>query len=175
MAYDFRSDAILDGAYRYWLAKRGARRMPCRQDIDPREVVPLLPNLQITELVDGGGRIRYRLIGTAIVATYGTELTGKYLDEAFTGDRLHDHEENYRMLCREKCPVLVSSRYLSRKAIELVCNRLIMPLSEDDDIVNQALTAMSFQSANTTTQRNSDWLDAPARFDVLDCERTVVR
>lgn len=174
MAYDFQNDPILAGAYRYWQRKRGGRHMPRRLDIDPSEVVPLLPNLQITELVDGGARVRYRLIGTAIVATYGAELTGKFLDEVFTGDRLRSHEENYRIVCREKCPLLVSSHYVSRAAIELFCHRLIMPLSEDDATVNQALTAMSFQSADNAPQRQGDWLGKEGRFDVLGAERMVV-
>jgi len=175
MVYDFRSDPILEGAHQYWLAKRGGRRMPRRRDIDPSEVVPLLPNLQITELVDGGARVRYRLIGTAIVSTFGAEFTGKYFDEVFSGDQLRAHEENYRVLCREKCPILVSRHYVSHKMIELLCHRLIMPLSEDDNAVNQALTAMSFQYPNKAAQRIGDWLGAQDRFDVLDTERTIIR
>src|SRR5579862_4529995 len=119
MSYDFRADTILGPAFAYWQAKCGARAMPRRADIDPSEMIPLLPHLQITELVDGGARVRYRLVGTGIVAAYGAELTGKYFDEVFSGDRLHFVEDNYRLMCRERRPILVGNRYVSRKDIEL--------------------------------------------------------
>ncbi len=175
MAYDFLADPILAGAYRYWQTKRGTRPMPRRLDIDPSELVPLLPHLQLTEIVDGGARVRYRLVGTAIVATFGIELTGKYFDEAFSGAQLRSHEENYHILCREKRPLLVSRHYVSRTGIELLSHRLIMPLSADDENVNQALTAMNFESASKPAPRNSDWLGEQAHFDVLDSERTIIR
>ncbi len=60
--------------------------MPRRRDIDPTEIPRLLPNLQITELIDGGARIRYRLTGTAIVNAYGADLTGKYFQEPGTAE-----------------------------------------------------------------------------------------
>src|ERR1051325_6866611 len=71
MRYNYQSDPVLGPVLRYWFDKRGARLMPSRRDIDPVEIEPrLLPNLQITELVDGGARFRYRLAGTAIVEAY---------------------------------------------------------------------------------------------------------
>jgi hypothetical protein len=54
MAYDFHSDSILAAAYQYWQSKRGERRMPRRSDIEPSEIVPLLPNLLIIEVLGGG-------------------------------------------------------------------------------------------------------------------------
>ena len=116
MRYDFRSDKILSPAFDYWQAKCRARVMARRRDIDPTEIIPrLLPNLQITELIDGGLRIRYRLVGTAIVDAYGAELTGKHFDQVFLGQRLEHVKENYRMICSEKRPLLVCSRYISAK------------------------------------------------------------
>jgi len=77
--YDVRSDKILGPAFDYWQAKCRGRMMPRRRDIDPTEIPRLLPNLQITELIDGGARIRYRLTGTAIVNAYSADLTGNIL------------------------------------------------------------------------------------------------
>jgi hypothetical protein len=103
--YDLKRDPTLGAAYSYWCAKRGARAMPRRRDIDPSEISPrLLPFLQITELLDGGSRIRYRLVGTAIVAAYGADLTGRHLDEVVSGERLRFVEDNYRRIYREKRP-----------------------------------------------------------------------
>jgi hypothetical protein len=104
---DFRNDPILESAYEYWRSKCGTRAMPRRRDIDPTEIPRLLPHIQITELLEGGNRIRYRLAGTAIVDAYGSELTGKYFDEVFSGERLHFIAVNYRLMCDEKRPVFV--------------------------------------------------------------------
>jgi len=131
MPYDFRSDQILGSTFDYWEAKRGARAMPRRCDIDPTEIPLLLPNLQITELL-AGGRIRYRLAGTAIVNAYGAELTGKYFDEVFSKKRLDYVNANYALTCREKRPLLVCNRYTSAREVQLICTRVVMPLSEDD-------------------------------------------
>jgi hypothetical protein len=157
LAYDFRNDPILGRAYEYWQSKCGERAMPSRRDIDPSEITRLLPHLQIHEFVDGGARIRYRLVGTAVAATYGVDHTGKYFDEIFAGERLRYFEDNYRLMCRERRPILMFTRYVSRKDIELICHRVVMPLSENDAAVNQALVATSFQFPAESIREPGQW------------------
>ncbi len=149
--------------------------MPQRGDIDPSEIIPLLPYLQITELIDGGTRLRYRLVGTGIVAAYGAELTGKYFEEVFAGDRLRFIEENYRLMCAEKRPILVGSRYVSRKEVELFCYRLVMPLSQDEKTINQALTAMSFKYPDEASQLLGQWLNDGMDLDRGSASCEVIR
>jgi hypothetical protein len=177
MAYDFHSDSILAAAYQYWQGKRGERRMPRRSDIEPSEIVPLLPNLMIIEVLGGGKRQRYRLVGTAIVETFGVEFTGKYLDQVFSGAHLRSHVENYRIIARAKCPLLLSRRYHSPIGGALICHRLVMPLSEDDRAVNQMLVAMSFQApnANAGAWRQSGALGDEPHFAIIESERTLIR
>lgn len=137
--------------------------MPRRRDIDPAEIPRLLPNIQISELI--GTRIRYRLAGTAIVENYGEQLAGKYFDEVFSGERLRFVETNYRMMCNEKRPILVCNRYLSKRGADLICTRLIMPLSDDGKIVNQCLTAMSFQFPGRADEWTGQWFGNSDNFD----------
>ena len=165
MEYDFRSDPILGPAYEYWRSKCGTRAMPRRRDIDPTEIPRLLPNIQIAELVDGGKRIRYRLAGTAIVEAYGEELAGKYIDEIFSGERLRFVQNNYRILCTEKRPVLVCNRYHSKRDAPVICVRLFMPLSEDGETVNQCLTALSFQFPGQAGDWTGQWFGNSDNFD----------
>lgn len=174
MRYDFRNDPILGPAHGYWQVKRGARTMPRRRDINPVEIPRLLPNLQITELVEGGRRIRYRLVGTAIVQAYGAELTGKYFDEVFSAERLRFVEANYRIICHEKCPLLVCNRYVSARDARLVCTRMVMPLSEDDITVNQCLTAMSFQYPGQAYQWFGEWFGNSGNFDFNNSYSKIV-
>jgi hypothetical protein len=166
MQYDFTKDLILKPAYDYWRSKRGDRAIPRRSDIEPTEIPRLLPNIQITELVAGSKRIRYRLAGSAIVEAYGSELKGKYFDEVFMGERLRFAEENYRVMCERKRPVLVVNRYHSARNVGLVCHRLIMPLSDDGETVNQCLTAMNFHFPSETEHQTNHWSENSAAFDL---------
>ncbi|MGH6977407.1 MAG: PAS domain-containing protein, partial [Stellaceae bacterium] len=105
---DIRNDPALGAALAYWESKCGSRPVPARRDIDATEIAPsLLPYLQITERIEATGRIRYRLVGTGIVDAYGADLTGKYMDEIYSGQRLRYVEANYRAVCESQRPVLV--------------------------------------------------------------------
>ncbi len=138
--------------------------MPRRRDIDPTEIPRLLPNIQISEIVDK--RIRYRLAGTAIVEAYGGEFTGKYFDEILSGERLRFVESIYRKICNEKRPVLACSRYHSKRDAPLICTRLIMPLSEDGKTVNQCLTALNFQFPGRACEWTRQWFGNSGNFDI---------
>ena len=149
--------------------------MPRRCDIDPVELRHLLPYLQITELVDGGARIRYRLVGTAIVNAYGAELTGKYFDEVFTPERLRFVAGNYRTMCSEKRPLLVCNRYLSARDVELFCFRLVMPLSEDEVTVHQCLSAFRFQYPGQASQWAGEWHLGKHNIDLSSAYTEIIR
>jgi hypothetical protein len=173
--FDFKRDPTLGPAYAYWCAKRGERAMPRPRDIDPSEISPrLLPFLQITELLDGGSRIRYRLVGTAIVTAYGAELTGKHLDEVASGDRLRFVEDGYRRICREKRPLLVCNRYMSTRETHLMCNRIAMPLSDVGETVDRCITAMSFHFPGEASEWSGEWLGNSGNFDFTNSYSEIV-
>lgn len=70
----------------YWLKKRGAAPLPARAALDPLLEVPhLAPSMVIAERLAGGDNLRYRLIGTEIVAHRGVDLTGRMVDETTYG------------------------------------------------------------------------------------------
>jgi hypothetical protein len=65
----------------FWAERRGPARVPNRADIDPAEITGLLPNLLIVDFEPEPFRVRYRLVGTRVVAASGYDFTGRYLDE----------------------------------------------------------------------------------------------
>jgi hypothetical protein len=65
----------------YLERKRGAREMADRADINPAEIVKLMPYIIIAEALEGGEDFRIRLFGTALVELLGEERTGKRLSE----------------------------------------------------------------------------------------------
>jgi len=67
---------ILVALHAYWLAKRGERALPSRNDINPAEIKSLLPHVI---LYDAAPALRYRirLVGEAIVQFVGANMTGR--------------------------------------------------------------------------------------------------
>jgi hypothetical protein len=148
----------------YWQRKRGGRAMPRRRDIDPTDIPHLLPHILIVEAVDGGVRYRYRLVGTAIVHTFGLDMTGKHTDETSTGERRAFVREYYDAVRRNRRPAYVRSRYLTRPGVDITANRMLAPLSPDDESVNQIICAVAFDIAppNETGIRRTDQIDPRA-------------
>jgi hypothetical protein len=67
----------------YWNARRGARFAPTRADIDPADIVALLPDLMMVDVIDAGRDFRFRLIGTRIVEGLGRDSTGRLFSELY--------------------------------------------------------------------------------------------
>jgi DNA-binding NarL/FixJ family response regulator len=145
-AFDFRVDPILREALAYWEAKHGARTMPRRRDIDPAELPKhLLPQLQLIDVVDGGRRFHFRLVGTAIVEEFGREYTGKYTDDLIAAQYVDALHACYRLAIETHRPVFVRSRYSTSREMDVTANRLLMPLSEDGEQVSMILCALTFE------------------------------
>lgn len=66
----------------HWRAIHPPKGLPSRRDFDPMRIYDLLPNVWLLDVWPGPFRLRYRLIGTRIVATIGRDATGAWLDEA---------------------------------------------------------------------------------------------
>ena len=67
---------ILKQGLDYWRALKGARSYPARNDMRPRDVVPLLRNIVLTRLIDGGADYEYRIVGDAHVISHGFTMQG---------------------------------------------------------------------------------------------------
>jgi hypothetical protein len=89
-------DARLAHVLSCWRRWRGSKLWPAREDIDPDDLRQILPNLFMVEAVDGGTRFRYILSGTTVRQQLGFELSGRYLDDTFTGLQLERAVADYR-------------------------------------------------------------------------------
>src|SRR3546814_10906478 len=67
--------------YDYWDDKRGARRMPCRKDIDPVELRDLLGFINLVDVLENPRDYRIRLMGTKTKPIVGSDITGKRYSE----------------------------------------------------------------------------------------------
>lgn len=133
------SHPTLVALYRYWDAKRGGRGMPARLDLDPSDIVALLPHLYMVDVQREPLRFRYRLIGTAIADFLGRDYTGRMVDEATYGQG-----ESLDRLLRLFSLVVATARPVAYKGnIWYVPGRawreveaLLLPLAPDDATVN---------------------------------------
>jgi hypothetical protein len=145
MPYSYRDDPILGPALAYWQRIRDGRTVPLKRGLDPLDIPPkLLPHLQIIDVVDGGRRFRYRLIGTSLVETYGKDYTGTYADELVSGGRLGFIHSVYQAVCTIQAPVFSHNCYHTIRRTDLFANRIYMPLSKHGADVDYILGALSF-------------------------------
>jgi len=98
------SSAKVRQMHAHWEQVRGARLMPARGDIDPSAIKPLLPYIVIAEVCHDPLRVRYRLVGTAVVEHSRFDYTGKWLHEVDFGEP-HDWIALYEVFVREKRPL----------------------------------------------------------------------
>lgn len=111
-AADCREPAIRH-LHDYWQRQRGTHRFPARNELDPIDMKPALGGITIFEIhpkADGGFRFRYRLIGSAIVARDGFDMTGRFLDELPLLQYRTLLLGRLEMLARDPAPVLVHNK-----------------------------------------------------------------
>ncbi len=146
---DWRRDAVLGAIYTYWNSKCRDRPFPLRADIDPVEMGPqLLPHIMLTEVIDDGGRQRFRnrLSGSAINEIAGRELAGGFVD-ALNPNRAYAAyiEYLFRLVVEKQRPVVSNSAALpGRTQSTWWVRRLTCPLSSDGRTVDLFLTGMVF-------------------------------
>jgi hypothetical protein len=138
----FRAQLVTQGErelFDYWLRSAGAKSMPARSDLDPLMVPRLLPHLGLIDVGNGLDQASFRLAGTKLRDVYGQEITGKRLDEVFSGDRAAYWRRVHERVMRLGRPLhgVVQGPAEGRDHILLFWLRL--PLSEDGGRVDRIL------------------------------------
>jgi hypothetical protein len=123
--------------YEYWLAKRGARQMPARADIDPLDMPRgLLPGITLVDVVPDERRYVYRLVGTEDVEVRGQDPTGKSVVEGFFGPSLDDVLGSYDRVVSSRAPFLDPTHFKSTNGRYMTEETIFLPLSDDGINVN---------------------------------------
>ena len=129
--------AKLEGLYRHWLEKRGARLMPARADFDALDLKDWLGNLMLIEVLSGATEFRYRLYGSVLASYYGEDYTGK-TTRVVEPDVASRVTREYAEVSRERRPLLVRRKRAVRHSM-LTIAKLILPLSADGSTVDMLL------------------------------------
>jgi len=119
--------------------------MPARADIDPAEMAPILPHVVLLDVLDGGARFRYRLVGTAVASLHRTPSTGRFVDEIIP-ERIRDGElSSYRDAVRQRRPLHTETAYLMGDGNDIWHERIVLPLSNHGMDVNIVLCGDSLR------------------------------
>jgi hypothetical protein len=157
--------------YSYWLAKRGARRMPARSDLDPADIIPLLPHLIIAE--KDGDQFRYRLVGTGVVRDVGFDPTGYFVGEYLNNPNVYaEARALYETVCTTGDPVFATGEFCFKSfRFGALHSRscLILPLTDGRSTANKAVSSF-ITRFHPGTASGRDWLKhQPAKVhDVLE-------
>jgi hypothetical protein len=122
----------------YWESKLNGRSMPRRSDIEPAEMVGLLPNIMIVDVVDDARRFVYRLVGTGEVQLRGHDPTGKSVRDGYFAATPDAAEERYQRILDIRVPYYEEDNF--QMVDRYICEaNLFLPLSDDDRTVNKIL------------------------------------
>lgn len=144
-------DARIRRVYEYWRAIRPAEdRLPGRQHLEPSDLSEVLRWLWLVDVQREPLRFRYRLVGTGHREVIGTDLTGKWIDEAFAhfprmqgyADFLAVSDGGVRY-CRGAPELPVDKKYVSME-------RLLLPLARDGVSVDILLGLTLYTRADGT-------------------------
>lgn len=134
---------VLKDIYRYWQEMKGSRNMPSRADLNPADIVSLLPHIVLVDVEPDTGRYKYRLIGTETVKVMGFDVTGKYLNQYPAIEE--SLKGRYDWLVKEKTPYLYFNRLKWTEKDFLEYYALGLPLSNNGQDVNILMFGMYYQ------------------------------
>lgn len=136
----------LQALYDYWLARRGDLGFMVRADLDPVAIPRLLKHLILSDVHDGGRAIRYRVVGTDIVAAHGADYTGKTVEELTSGATLDYTRRLYGIVVERVVPVYSEGRFRWADKEHRWTKRLHLPLSRGGAAVDMVLAGQVFES-----------------------------
>lgn len=140
-------DRRLKALYDYWLDRRGVRDVVLREHFDPADLPKLLKYLILADVGDGGRSIRYRVVGTEIVAAHGMDYTGLTVQELTTGPTLDYTYALYGAVVRNRLPVYSEGRFRWSEREYRLTRRLHLPLSRSGEAVDMVLAGQVFDGA----------------------------
>ncbi|MEQ9638925.1 MAG: PAS domain-containing protein [Alphaproteobacteria bacterium] len=138
-------DRSFDSLMEYWESKRAGAALPSRADIDPLDLPEHLPNLCLIEVHDPPLRMRYRLVGTAIVEQLHRDSTHRWYHELYSADDMAFLESMYRRMMRDRRPLRTfgRSRYADSDYYDF--EMLSLPLASDNETVDMVLGKLVFR------------------------------
>ena len=138
--------APIRGFDAYWRGKTKDGRLPARDDIDPAEIVPLLPDIVLLNVEWEPFRCRVRLRGTRAEQFRPVEQTTKYLDEGtvFDPGRREDYIAEMKFVATSRRPAFAQDWMTTRFGAVRDIFAGIWPLASDGTKVDMLVVIEDF-------------------------------
>jgi hypothetical protein len=158
---DVRSDMVRS-MLQWWLAKSGGD-IPDRDDLDPADLKPLLPNILISDVEHDPFRIRYRLVGTRAREATGFNIVGRYLDELLPTDPDEPWMDDYRLAYRTRRPVLGVSSVTTTSGEIFTYEYGLFPLRKGGSAIEQFVAVEDYGDLSSTLLDLVEWRERPTK------------
>jgi hypothetical protein len=138
-------DGVLEDVLAYWQATRGGRPMPARHELDiTRMPTRCIPHLFLVDVMAEAPWFVYRLAGTRIEVEFGISLRGKSLHDLPFGTEEESVFGQYEEARATGQPTYCEHQFVNTKRYPVHYRRLLLPLSDRGERVDQLLGAAVF-------------------------------
>jgi hypothetical protein len=138
----------------YWRGLCTGGALPSRRQLDPAAFVFCLPTVLLMDVSHSPWRVRYRLVGSAVVAISKLDFTGRYQDELSFPNPQFDWMAVYQQLVDERQP-LYGSVPLQSTLGERRYDLGLFPLSSDGAAIDKAIAVEDYEPVGGWLERAS--------------------
>tara|TARA_R110000824_G_scaffold366730_2_gene555559 strand:- start:73221 stop:73763 length:543 start_codon:yes stop_codon:yes gene_type:complete len=143
----------------YWYAKRGARRMPSPDDIDPVDFARHMPHLMMLQVDYNPFSLTYRLIGEHVAHSHGANMRGRsVLDidgmKPKLGTMLF---ELFKAVAERRRPIGVGGEMEFAGGGYMEFEAAYMPLSFDDERADRIFTITVYREVPVTERYKAEF------------------
>lgn len=139
----FEDDSFLDACdpritelVTLWRSRFMGDRLPARKDIEPHEIVKLLPEIMLVDVSRPGPEFHYRLVGTREVEFRGYDPTGRSVRDAFAGFDGNFCDGNYRAVVDLRRPVFIIEYTPTKLGAVVRRDTVFLPFASDGEEVD---------------------------------------
>jgi hypothetical protein len=138
------SSRMVKRLHAWWTENCPAGDIPDRSALLPEHLGGLLPYILITEIEPMPLRVRYRLVGTKVVANAGFDFTGEYLDELEPPVRPIDWMACYRQVVETRASLMGSVPDRAAAGGKVTYEFGIFPLRRGGSAVAQCISVEDY-------------------------------
>ncbi len=128
----------------YWMSKRAGRRMPSRGDIDPAEIIELLPNILLIDVARDPLDFRYRLTGTVVDAHMNEPMTGRWMSSIPHQQAPSRIWSACARVVEERTAQSSDAPYVGPMKDFVIVEDILMPLSDDGETVDMIFVVVDY-------------------------------
>lgn len=161
--------------FKTWQSKMAERNgFALKADIDPLDLPSfVLPYVFIYQREPHPDRVRFkcRLAGTALVAGFGKDPTGHYLDEMMDPAFYPTRSRFFELSATSQCPIYYSGTLAVKERDFIAFSRILLPVRREtsDRTTDVIMGAMGFLHAGSVTE--ADLQHAKAHDGVIFAAR----